>query len=270
VYELTRSLQTTVGTESVSWVERVLLVYNPSLAQQQQQGLETRMQHMVARLQDLTQAPKQGKRRYRDSESLQTKVDALLTQAQLQDYLQVTLSRQSTPQGDYYVIDQIQRQTEAIESTYQTLGWRPYGSNAPTPKLPSPDAVLVYRDEWSVENGFRRFKGKPLSISPLFVQRDDQVQGLIHLITLAIHLISLMQFLVRRHLQQTDSVLTGLYPDRPQKTTAMPTAERLLKAFHNWHLTILQIDGHCVIHAPCSISKTSAGDSHKLRHPPQG
>jgi transposase len=250
VYELTRSLQTTVGAQPVQWFERILLAYNPTLAQQQQQRLETRIQRMIEQLQALTHAPKQGKRRYRDRDSLQAKVDALLTQAKLQDYLRVKLRRQTHPQGDGDVIDQIQPQTPAIEAAGQTLGWRPYVSNAPTEKLSATDAVLVYRDEWSVENGFRRFKGKPLSITPLFVQRDDQVQGLMHLITLALHLVCLMQFLVRQHLQQTQTTLAGLYPDRPQKTTATPTTERLLKAFQNWHLTILHLDGHCVIHAP--------------------
>jgi transposase len=250
VYELTRTLQTTVAAQSVQWVERVLLVYNPTLAQQQQQGLDNRIERMVEQLQTLTNAPKQGKRRYRDRDSLQAKVDALLTQAQLQDYLRVKLRRQATPQGDCYVIAQIQPQTQAIAAASQTFGWRPYACNAPTDQLSAPDAVLVYRDEWSVENGFRRFKGKPLAITPLFVQRDDQVQGLIHLITLALHLVCLMQFLVRQHLQQSQTTLTGLYPDRPTKNTATPTTERLLKAFQNWHLTILQLDGHCVIHAP--------------------
>jgi transposase len=250
VYELTRSRQTTVGEPPVQWVERILLAYNPTLAQQQQQGLETRIQRMTEQLQALTNAPKQGKRRYRDRDSLQAKVDALLTQAKLQDYLRVKLRHQTNPQGDCYLIDQIQRQTQAIATAGQTLGWRPYVSNAPKDRLSATDAVLIYRDEWSVENGFRRFKGKPLSITPLFVQRDDQVQGLMHLITLALHLVCLMQFLVRQHLQQTQTALAGLYPDRTQKTTATPTTERLLKAFQNWHLTILQLDGHRVIHAP--------------------
>lgn len=35
-----------------------------------------------------------------------------------------------------------------------------------------------YRDEWIVEQGFHRLKGAPLSMSPLFVQRDDQIKGL--------------------------------------------------------------------------------------------
>jgi transposase len=246
VYEFARPLQTIVGEQSQQWSERVLLVFNPTLAQQQQQGLASRLERMITQLQALTNQPKQGKRRYYDRESLQAKVDALLSQADLQDYLRV----QIRAQGDCYVIAQVQRQTATIDAASQRLGWRPYVCNAPVEHLSAPDAVLVYRDEWFVENGFRRFKGKPLSITPLFVQRDDQVQGLMHLITLALHLVCLMQFLVRQHLQKTGTTWAGLYPDRPQKTTATPTTERLLKAFQNWHLTILHVDAHCVIHAP--------------------
>jgi hypothetical protein len=39
-----------------------------------------------------------------------------------------------------------------------------------------------YRQEYHVERGFGRLKGAPLSIAPLFVQRDDQVAGLTHLL----------------------------------------------------------------------------------------
>ncbi len=43
-----------------------------------------------------------------------------------------------------------------------------------------------YRDEWLVERNFGRLKGVPLSITPFFVQRDDQVKCLVHLLSLAV------------------------------------------------------------------------------------
>jgi hypothetical protein len=47
-------------------------------------------------------------------------------------------------------------------------------------------AVLTYRQEWLLERGFHRLKGVPLSLSLLFVKRDDQVVGLTNLLSLAV------------------------------------------------------------------------------------
>ncbi len=101
-------------------------------------------------------------------------------------------------------------------------------------------AVLTYRDEWLVERCFSRLKVAPLSITPFFVQRDDQVKGLVHLLSLAVRLLSLIEFVMRRSLKQTGKSLKGLYPANPTKATTRPTTEKLLQAFDNLTLTLIQ------------------------------
>ncbi len=110
-------------------------------------------------------------------------------------------------------------------------------------KLSLHQAVLTYRDEWLVERNFGRFKGVPLSITPFFVQRDDQVKGLVHLLSLAVRLLSLIEFVVRRSLQQSGESLKGLYPGNPTRATTRPSSEKLLKAFDNLTLTLIQARG---------------------------
>jgi transposase len=251
VYEVNRPLVTLVAEQSIAWTERVFVVYSPAYAQQQINGLETRLCTTIDKLQALTENPKRGKAVYRDLESLQTKVAEILKAARLEDFLKIEYEPQSnSPQDTRYVIRSIQRQPEAIQAEIDQLGWRPYVSNAPPQKLSPQDAVLTYRGEWRIEQSFGHLKGRQLSITPLFVQNDDQVVGLINLLSIAIHLLTLMQFVVRRHLNSTDTTLGGLYPDKPRKQTATPTFERLLKAFGNWTVTIIQINGQRLIHAP--------------------
>ncbi|HVP21670.1 MAG TPA: hypothetical protein VMS73_07385 [Anaerolineaceae bacterium] len=60
-----------------------------------------------------------------------------------------------------------------------------------------------------VEHGFHRLKGTPLSLNPLFIQRDDQVAGLTNLLSLAIRFLTLIEFVVRRNLQRNQEKLTG-------------------------------------------------------------
>ncbi|PHJ60651.1 hypothetical protein VF07_35265 [Nostoc linckia z6] len=77
----------------------------------------------------------------------------------------------------------------------------------------------------------------------MFVQRDDQLTGLIHLLSLALRLLTIIEFVVRRQLITQSKTLTGPYPDNPKKQTDRPTAERLLRAFSNLTLTIIEVRG---------------------------
>ena len=148
-----------------------------------------------------------------------------------------------TPRQGRYQITGVTPHQPAIEEVELLFGWRAYVTNAPVSKLSLHQAVLTYRDEWLVERNFGRFKGVPLSITPLFVQRDDQVKGLVHLLSLAVRLLSLIEFVVRRGLQQTGESLKGLYSGNPTRTTTRPTTEKLLKAFDNLTLTLIQARG---------------------------
>ncbi len=78
----------------------------------------------------------------------------------------------------------------------------------------------------------------------MFVQRDDQVTGLINLLSLALRLLTIIEFVVRRQLTVIEvNSLAGLYPEHPKKRTSQPTAERLLRAFSNITLTIIEAHG---------------------------
>ena len=110
------------------------------------------------------------------------------------------------------------------------------------------EAVLTYREEWQIERGFHRLKGVPLSIAPLFVKRDDQVTGLIHLLSIAVRLLTLIEFVVRRTLKREQAQLVGLHAENPKKGTDKPTTERLLKAFSGINLTIIQFPDRAVYH----------------------
>ena len=140
-----------------------------------------------------------------------------------------------------YQITAVLRHEADITTLKATFGWRAYATDLPGEPLTLEEAVLTYRDEWVIERGFHRLKGAPLSLNPLFVKRDDQVVGLIHLLTLAIRVLTLMEFVVRRALTREQATLVGLHKENPKKATATPTTERLLQAFSNITLIIVQL-----------------------------
>ena len=118
---------------------------------------------------------------------------------------------------------------EAIAAEQELAGYRVYVTNAPQEKLPIPDAMEIYRDEWTMENNFKRLKGKLLSMIPLYLRNETCVSGLLVLLVICLQVLTLIEFVVRRNLD--GDVLEGLYTSNPRKKTDRPTAERILGLF---------------------------------------
>ncbi|MDM8559097.1 hypothetical protein [Candidatus Parabeggiatoa sp. HSG14] len=96
--------------------------------------------------------------------------------------------------------------------TKKRLGWRVYATNAPSERLLLNEAVLAYREEYIIERGFGRLKGKPHSLTPMYLQKDDHATGLIRLLTIGLRVLTLLEFVVRSKLTLK---LTGARNERP-------------------------------------------------------
>ena len=60
---------------------------------------------------------------------------------------------------------QTKRNVTAYEDCVRTLGWRVFVSN--DPELSLEEAVLAYREEYLIERGFNRLRGKTPGMTPL-------------------------------------------------------------------------------------------------------
>jgi transposase len=138
-----------------------------------------------------------------------------------------------------YQITRIERQACPIAALKDRFGWKAFVTNATKERLSLGDAVLCYRNEYRVERIFNRLKSR-VHIAPLFVTRDDQIEGLTYLLTLGVRVLTVMEFVLRHSLQNDQAQLPGLHPENRAKMTDTPTAERLLKAFSNMSLTIIK------------------------------
>jgi len=266
-YETRRPCTAQVDGQTLEWTERVFVVYSHAYAQAQARGLEQRLATAAAKLHALTPPRGRGKRQIQDEAQLQHAAQAILHTQRVEGLLTYTFERQEDrrtqfvgrgrgaadrPQREVvqvrYQITSVARHEPDIAARKDSFGWRAYVTNAPAEHLSLEASVLTYRDEWLIERGFHRLKGVPLSLHPLFVKRDDQVVGLIHLLTLAIRLLTLIEFVVRRALQREQAHLVGLHQENPQKATATPTTERLLQAFSNITLTVIQFPDRLLRH----------------------
>jgi transposase len=262
-----RAIQVGEGGTNQVWTEQVHLVRMESLRQRQLAGLQERLQQATAQLLALTPPSARGKRQIQTEEALIAAATAILKRHAVEGLLTYTFEPQEKRQLKYvgrgrgsasrpqqeqvtvrYQMTAVHRVEEALSAQQQTLGWRAYVTNAPAAHLTWEQAVLAYRDEWLIERGFHRLKGAPLSLNPLFVKRDDQVVGLTNLLSIAVRLLTLIEFVVRRKLKQNQEQLVGLLPQNPKKGIDNPTTERLLQAFRQMTLTIVHLPAQRVRH----------------------
>lgn len=85
-----------------------------------------------------------------------------------------------------------------------------------------------------------RLKGRPLSLRPMDVQRDDHATGLMRLLSIGLRVLTLVEFVARRQWAAAGGTLSGLYAGNAKRATAHPTAERLLEALQEVTLTVMQ------------------------------
>lgn len=101
--------------------------------------------------------------------------------------------------------------------------------------------MLAYRDEYLVERGFGRFKGYSLSLTPMYLADDARATGLIRLLSVGLRVLTLLEGVVRRRLQESGEQLTGLYAGNPKRAAARFTVESLLRAFKGVALSFVTL-----------------------------
>jgi transposase len=246
--------------EGFCWQERRLLVRSLAYAQAAERGLDSRL---ASAQQAILQLCLRGKGRQPPTsfEEAQDAVLALLARYEVAGLLQIAIKEQvqtrsvraykdkpAREQSQVHIEIECQVNARAVEAARAALGWRVYATNAPEEALSLAAAVLLYRDEYRIEHSFARLKGHPLSVSPLYVSREDHVKGLMRLLSLGLRVLSLLEFVVRRRLSEQSELLLGLYAGNPKRATMQPTAERLLEAFQNITLTIINHSGQSLRH----------------------
>ena len=235
----------------VRWHERYLVVYSQSLAVSALRGQQQRINTAQTALNKLTTKPGQ------DREQLSHKVENILKRYRVKDFFSTMITEvvtklsrhvgrgrpsKNSPTEEVTSIClelHIQQIDTAIKEAETLAGWRLYVTNAPTTKLTLPQAVMYYRDEWLLERGFHRFKRGSLPALPIYFQNQDRITGLMFVLNIALRVFTLMEFVVRLALQQTQQSLPGLYDGNPKRKTARPSAEQMLKAFCNLNLYFL-------------------------------
>lgn len=251
-YEHEVPLHTEVEGQRREWTERRLVVRSVRHAEAAEAALRSRVAKAKRQVEALNLRGR-GRKRFEDIAALRQAVDEIIRRHRVEDFLSLRYEQHSKRRQvraykdrPAYVKEDRQATVAAqvdktvLDEAVRRLGWRIYSTNQPAKQLSLEQAVLAYRSEYLVERSLGRLKGRPLSLRPMYVQRDDHATGLIRLLSIALRVLTLVEFVVRRQLAAEKAVLAGLYAGNGKRETARPTAERLLEAFQEVTLTVVE------------------------------
>jgi len=252
IYTIALQSDTEINGEMFSWDEQRLVVHSFKYAAKQEKILKARVekaQKAIAKLNQRGQGIK-----HLDEKELHCAVNTILKSHGINELLQIEYRKETkkTYRKAYrgreaYILIETELSvhttlnTDIWESTVRGLGWRVYVCN--DQELSLSEAVLAYRQEYLIEHGFARYKGKMLGLTPLHLGSTTRIKGLIRLLSIGLRVLCLLEFTVRNALQNNDEKLSGIYKGNSKRATARPTSEMMLKVFRGISLVIINING---------------------------
>ena len=237
---------------AIEWQEQRLVVHSLKQAAAQEKALDARLEKAEKAIANLNLRGR-GRKCMAENE-MSTKVNAILEHHGVIDLLNVeTTPETKTVHKRAYgkradetrsittVTVRTSRNVTAYANALRNLGWKVFVCN--DLELSLTEAVLAYREEYIIERGFNRFRGKTLGITPLFLSSTTRIKGLIRLLSIALRVLCLTEFTVRQALQEQDAKLGNIYAGNPKRATAKPTTEMMLRAFCGLNLIVVNVNG---------------------------
>ena len=241
--------------QAQTWQERRLVVRSLALAERQEQSLRQRVARAVMAINALD-ARKQGKPCLADERAASQAAAAIIAKQRVEGLVTVTVTtdryehvkrrygtRPATTVRSERVRVYAVSEPGLLADAVRRLGWRVYATNHATEEMSLAQGVAAYRSEYLIEQSFGRLKGRALSLTPLFLQYDHRVVGLLFLLSIALRVLVVIQFVVRDTLRKVGAALTGIYPGQPGRQTTKPTTEMMLAAFRGVTLSRIKING---------------------------
>ena len=244
--------------DRIEWQERRLVVRSLKQAAAQEKALEARLGKAEKEIAGLNLRGRG--RKCLDEDGLRGAADGILEHYGVTGLLAVEIARetQSTHKRAYgkraagtvtaaTFTASTSRDAAACAEAVRMLGWRVFACN--DLELSLAEAVLAYREQYIIERGFNRLRGKTLGITPLFLSSTTRIKGLVRLLGIALRVLCLVEFAARKALQEEGAKLDGIYAGNPKRATARPTTEMMLIAFRGLNLTVInvnEVDRYCM------------------------
>jgi len=232
-----------------AWTERVLLARSTAMQTGLIRKREKTLQQTIDRLENLRLPPGRGRKRYQSQSELADKVAQIVEASHLTGILQVDLVEEYFADGpSRWVVASYHVNEHAWQAMTERLGWQVYITSTSPAQLDASAILWTYRHQVSIEHGFSRLKTRHLNIRPLYIKDEQRIVGLTWLLCLALRVLTLTDYRLRKALEQRGEELVGLNPASRTQSTSRPTTERVLQAFQNITLSMVDFNGHIQRH----------------------
>jgi transposase len=77
----------------------------------------------------------------------------------------------------------------------------------------------------------------------MYLQDEGRMQGLVYLLSLALRLLTLLEWVARERLREERAKLRGVYAGQPGRKTDRPSAELLLRAMKDISVSVVEANG---------------------------
>jgi transposase len=245
-------LTATVDGHEIHWTERRWLVRSLAYAGAQEAALERRLGRATAALQELV-VRKRGKKRLFHAE-LMNAAEGIVAREGVEGLLSYTAtavlaerhpgahgSRPTPPTADVSFVMEVRREESLIAEWKREMGWQVYATNGVALALPA--VVWAYRGQYRIEDDWSRLKGRSLGLTPLYLQDEGRIQGLVYLLSVALRMLSLVEWEARERLRKEKTKLQGVYDGQPGRQTARPSAELLLRVLRGISISVVEVNG---------------------------
>lgn len=245
-------LTATVDEHEARWTERRWLVRSLAYAQAQEAALERRLERATAAVSELV-VRKRGKKRLFHAE-LMLAAEGIVAREAVEGLLSYTARAvmathqkrangipPTPPEADVSFVIEVRREEGLIGERKREMGWQVYGTNGLT--LALTQVVWAYRGQYRIEDDWSRLKGRSLGLTPLYLQDEGRIQGRVYLLSVALRVLSLVEWTVRDRLRKQKTKLRDIYAGQPGRQTARPSAELLLRAMRTISVSVVEVNG---------------------------
>ena len=235
------------------WEERRIYVCSTAYANSQQRALDQKLAETPMMLQQLV-ISKQRKTRLKTTQEVQQKVDSLLLKQGLTGLLEVKIEEQQHTRkirayGEKPAREEtwstfslvVERNESAILARKKLQGWQVYATTISSEQLDFEKVVWKYRYQNRVESRFNDLRNKVVPLVPIFLSKDNRIEALINLLMICLKVCCVMEFKVAKQLSDQKEELRGIYEGNPKRSTAKPTAKRLLRQFRDISMVIITL-----------------------------
>lgn len=139
----------------------------------------------------------------------------------------------------YQLTAEIEPDIEKINILNEQKSCFVIGTNIPREKLSDIEVIQSYKNQSSVESGFRFLKEPMFFVSSLFLKKPSRIQGLLMVMSLALLVYSVAQRILRKQLAKQNENI----PNQINQPTSTPTLRWVFQLFEGINIVQVKLNG---------------------------